>query len=144
VRPRHRMRLPRRGHRFSKRSGHQTVAGLALPAWPRPCSVSGILRLQDLSFRPSEWRRQPVLLNVTMRSQWGSGFGLFVDLNGGWYSQIAALDSWASSLGLSMPANPNHLLPHSRAKSGFSPGNEGDELADGLSKPASTAAWETP
>ena len=85
----------------------------------------------------------PVLRNVTMRSQWGPGFGLFVDLNCGWYAQVAAMDWWARSLGYRMPANPNDLLPHHRTRFGFSPDDEGSDLAQTLTKPGSPQEWES-
>ena len=84
----------------------------------------------------------PVLYKVTMKSQWGPGFGLFVDLNCGWYCQVAAAKWWAQSLGKKMPDDWKSFIPYSKRKFGFHPGDEGSDYATRLDKPDSAVAWE--
>jgi hypothetical protein len=85
------------------------------------------------------------VLEVTMKSQWGPGKGGFVDLNCGWYCEVAALTYWAERrLGKKMPANPRDLLPCSKLSHGFRPGSDDDRrLAVATrQKPQTALEWE--
>lgn len=84
----------------------------------------------------------PVMLNnVTMKSQFRPGVGLFVDLNCGWYCQVAAARWWADAFHRHVP-DYDALLPHSRLRIAFDPDHHGAAFTEVMTKPASIAGWE--
>lgn len=76
-----------------------------------------------------------------VKSQWGFGSGKFiVDLNCGWYCQIAGINYWAEKLNLELPPN---ILPKN-AWLAYSPGHEGQEFAQPEAPPnnATSSYWK--
>lgn len=87
---------------------------------------------------------QAIQYTVTMRSQWGPGRGIFVDLNCGWYCLEAAVKWWANSLGHRLPDDLRTPLPYSKLDYGYDPAKDqhGKKYIEELNKPANLQDWE--
>jgi Papain-like cysteine protease AvrRpt2 len=93
---------------------------------------------EEISVSPSSTVLQ-VEPQPKMKSQWGFGRGKFiVDLNCGWYCEMAAIDYWAKKLNLTLQPD---LLPKTTLF-GYSPGIEGKQFVKTHSQPTSIKYWQ--
>lgn len=79
-------------------------------------------------------------LETTMTSQFKLSFPFgFVDLNCGWYCEMAAIDYWRKKLHLQLP---DEILPKTTVLA-FHPGKEGSAFVNRHNTPNTVQAWKT-